>query len=180
MTGEYLVLVANCSDDEEATDSVISEYDNCFSIRLKPTDPIHHCYNVLVSAVATEYFTWLADDITLLQNLNPLLPILDDAYDVIALPMVDVLTYKDFTSHGREIIQNNDFFGCRIIIHNKKRLANHAIVKSEKYKILLSETTPYEQIDLRLHAHFNNAYWPQGRYLHHTRIMDTTRKNRIL
>jgi GT2 family glycosyltransferase len=174
VTGEYVVLVANCSDDWNKTAKLVSKYHNMFSFRLDPTTPIHTCYNLLVETVSTEYFTWLNDDLIVLQDLTPLIAKLSEGYDTVALPMEDVITYDDKTK------PETDEYGCMYYLWKGRRLANFAIVEAKTWKSRLTMTKPMQQIDLVLNMKFTNQYWPQGKWLLHTRLMDETRKNKKL
>lgn len=177
MTGEYVVLVANCSDNRFATEKVISKYENAFSFRLDPTTPIHTCYNILVQSVVTEYFTWLSDDTILLRDIAPLVSKLNEGYDTVALPMEDVITYINEVEHDPVV---TDEHGCMVYYWKERRLANYSIVRTEEWKSRLTQTKPMQQIDLAINIFHKNQYWPDGKWLLHTRLMDETRKNRKL
>lgn len=175
MTGEYVVIIANCSDDKASTDSVISEFGFALSFHLDRKTSIHESYNILIGCVETEYWCWLADDLTLEQDLFILLPQLDRGYDMIALPMKDRLTYYEKTHEGMPL----DRHGCNANHHHGRRFANHALVKTSVWEGRLN-TTPEEQVDYMIHEMHKNAYWPAGVYVNHVRDMDETRINRIL
>lgn len=172
ITGNYNILVANCSDDWVTTANIIEGYKNAISICLAPDLPIHACYNTLIKLCKTDYAVWLADDIVVEKDFRPLLRFLRNGYDLVALPMVDIIEYE----HPPINVDKN---GCFYTLHYGKRFFNHGIYSCKVWQHKMN-TKSDEQIDLWLHQRTKNVYWPDGHYLTHVRSMDKTRQNRIL
>jgi hypothetical protein len=181
----HKVLVGNASSNTyfKEVSGIINSYSNTIEINYNPDPGLSVVYSELYKKIDTELALVWADDMKFLKNFDHLLNHFEEPnIHLVALPMIDDISAAPLTTSTG---WPKDEYGCALWNTSTGRCSHHSITRVnyfKKFGDVCGTGDPNDVIDNFCHRHTTSSQriWPQGPYVLHTRLDDSTRLNTVL